>query len=334
MSLSDAARSSRGPGASASGSRGTPAPHVEAAVTDADRQAPAPLIPAGSIGARALLGVIAIMSFLAALTLGAVVLVRGAASDWQSQVAREITLQVRPAQGRDLEADVARAAAVVRAATGIADVKPMTKEESVQLLEPWLGTGLSLEDLPVPRLILVTVAPGKLPDLDRLRRDLGSSVPNASVDDHRGWVERMRTVTRTAALLGLGVLALMLGATVLLVAFATEGAMAANRAIVEVLHFVGAKNHYIAGQFQRHFLLLGLKGATVGGGLAASLFLLARLASGHFGLLGDEGGAALVGALALGPEGYAGIAGVVVLTAAVAALTSRWTVHRTLEALD
>ena len=52
----------------------------------------------------------------------------------------------------------------------------------------------------------------------------------------------------------------MLAATVLSVIFATRGAMATNRPIVEVLHFIGAKSGFIAGQFQRHFLMLGLEG--------------------------------------------------------------------------
>ena len=49
------------------------------------------------------------MTFLAALTLGAVVLVRSAAGDWQAAVAREVTIQVRPSDRRDIEADVRRA---------------------------------------------------------------------------------------------------------------------------------------------------------------------------------------------------------------------------------
>ena len=326
MSLSDARARSAATDAADAGS----------AAADADRQAIAPIIPPASVSTRALMGVIAIMSFLASLTLGVAVLVRNAATEWQGQVSREITIQVRPAPGRDIERDVERAAALARATPGIAGAKPTSREESARLLEPWLGTGLTLEDLPVPRLIVVTLAPGKPPDLDRLRRALAEAVASATVDDHRGWVERMRTVTRTAALVGLGVLALMLGATVLLVGFATGGAMAANRAIVEVLHFVGAKNHYIAGQFQRHFLLLGLKGAALGSGLAAALFLLARLAAGRLGAGGGGEGDAgsFLGSLVLSPEGFAGIAGVTVLIAAVAALTSRWTIHRTLDALE
>ena len=297
--------------------------------------AQAPIVPPHSIAGRSLVGVIAIMSFLASLTLGAVVLVRTSASEWQAQVAREATIQVRPTPGRDLEAEVARAALIARGTAGISQVKPYSKEESLRLLEPWLGGGLSLDELPVPRLIVVTIAPGGRPDFDQLRRAIAEQVIGASVDDHRAFVERMRAMTRVAMAAGLAMLALMLLATVLLVAFATRGAMATNRTIVEVLHFVGAKNRYIAGQFQRHFLLLGLKGAAVGGGGAVGLFLLAQLAGARWqAMAGAQELESLFGSPVLTPDGYAGIVGVVVLIAAVAAITSRWTVHRTLNNLE
>ena len=294
-----------------------------------------PIVPPNSISGRALVAVIAIMTFIAALTLGAVVLVRGAAAAWQSQVAREMTIQIRPAAGRDLEAEVARASEIARAARGVAAVKPMSREESARLLEPWLGTGLSLDELPVPRMIVVTLAPGGAPDLDALRKTLAERVAGASLDDHRGWVERMRAMTRLAAIAGFGVLVLVLAATILLVAFATRGAMATNRAIVEVLHFVGAKNRYIAAQFQRHFLWLGLKGAGIGGGAAIALYLAAALASSRFGSgAGEEQLQAVFGSLRLPPNGHAGIVGLIVLVAAVTAITSRLTVYRTLAALE
>ena len=294
-----------------------------------------PVVPPSSISGRALIAVIAIMSFLAAVTLGAVVLMRAAAAEWQSQVSREVTIQIRPTNAREIDATVARAAEIARSTPGIAGVKPFSREESARLLEPWLGTGLSLDALPVPRMIVVTIAPGELPDLERLRRTLRERVHGSSLDDHRGWVERMRSMTRMVIIIGLGVLALVLAATILLVAFATRGAMATNRAIVEVLHFVGAKNRYIAGQFQRHFLILGLKGAGIGGAAALAVFLLATFLGGQFrGAAGEEQVEALIGGLALGPDGFAGIFGLVVLVAAVTAVTSRLTVHRTLAALE
>ena len=294
-----------------------------------------PLVPRNSISGRALVAVVAIMTFLASLTIGAVILISGAASEWQSDVAREITIQVIPAAGRDLDASVERAAAAARAFPGIAEVRAYSKEESSKLLEPWLGSGLSLDTLPVPRLIVVKISPGAAPDIPQLRRNLADQVPGAALDDHRGWIDRMRAMAGTAVAAGIAVLILMIAATVLSVTFATRGAMATNKTVIEVLHFVGAKNGFIAGHFQRHFLMLGLQGGAIGGGAAVLLFALASTASRLFaGTAGGDQTAALFGSFSIGIAGYIAVLGQVVLIAAVTAFTSRHTVNRTLEAID
>ena len=298
-------------------------------------RAEASIVPEDSISGRALLAVIAIMTFLAALTLGAVVLVRTAAGEWQSAVAREITIQVRPSAERNVEADVQKAAALASATSGVAGVRPYSKEESGRLLEPWLGSGLALDELPVPRMIVVRITPGETPDLAALRKQLAEQIPGASLDDHRGWVDRMRAMARSAVLVGLCILALVIAATMLSVMFATRGAMSTNRQIIEVLHVVGAKQSFIAGEFQRHFLLLGLKGGATGGAVAMVLFLLIGLMSDWFkGSPGETQVGALFGNLSLGAAGYGAITGLIVLVAAVTAGTSRLTVHRTLRSME
>jgi cell division transport system permease protein len=294
-----------------------------------------PIVPKDSISGRSLVAVVAIMTFLAALTTGAVMLVYAAASEWQSEVAREVTIQVRPRPGRDLDADVRRAADLARATAGVSEVRPYTKEESARLIEPWLGTGLVLEDLPIPRLIVIKVASGTPPDLAALRQTLGAQLPNASLDDHRGWLTRMRTMAGAAALGGMAVLALVLAVTVLSVTFATRGAMATNRPIVEVLHFVGATDSFVANEFQRHFLLLGLKGGAIGGGAAILLFTLAQTAGKWLsGTAGGDQAAALFGSFSIGLLGYLAVLAQIGLMAVVTAWTSRRTVSRTLESID
>ena len=85
----------------------------------------------------------------------------------------------------------------------------------------------------------------------------------------------------------------MFAATILSVTFATRGAMATNKTVIEVLHFVGAKNGFIARNFQHHFLLLGLQGGAIGGGAAIVLFALAGLISRWFA--GTAGGDQTIG---------------------------------------
>jgi len=264
-----------------------------------------------------------------------VLLVRASAAEWQSDVSSEITVQVRPVPGRDMERDIAAVTEAVRTSPGILDVHPFTAEESAKLLEPWLGTGLSLDELPVPRMIVARVTPGESIDLANLRQRVAKAAPTASVDDHRAWIERMRTMTGATVAAGLAVLALVIIATVISVSFATRGAMAANRPIVEVLHFVGAGDRFIANRFLRHFLRLGLEGGAIGGGAAMLVFGIAEQISGWFSgtPVGDQF-AALLGTFSLRPLGYLALAAQALLIAAITAWSSRRTLFATLEDIE
>jgi cell division transport system permease protein len=294
-----------------------------------------PIVPRASISGRALVAVVAIMTFLASITTGAVLLVSASAAEWQSDVASEITIQVRPLTGRDLDRDAAAATEAVRAQPGIVEVRPFTKQESAKLLEPWLGSGLSFDDLPVPRVIVARVTPGTALDLAALRARVTQAAPTASVDDHRAWIERMRSMTGATVFAGVGILALVIVATIISVSFATRGAMAANRPIVEVLHFVGAGDRYIANRFLRHFLRLGLQGGVIGCGVAMLMFGFAESIAGWFSgtPVGDQF-AALLGTFSLRPSGYLALAAQAMLIAAITAWASRRTLFATLNDID
>ena len=294
-----------------------------------------PIVPRGSISGRALVAVVAIMTFLASITTGAVLLVSASAAEWQSDVASEITIQVRPQAGRDLDRDATAAAEAIRAQFGIVEVRPFSKDEAAKLLEPWLGNGLSLDELPVPRVIIARVAPGTTLDLASLRARVRQVAPTASVDDHRAWIERMRAMSGATVLAGVGILVLVIIATIISVSFATRGAMAANRPIVEVLHFVGAGDRYIADRFFRHFLLLGLEGGVIGGGVAMLGFGFSESIAGWFSgtPVGDQF-AALLGTFSLRPSGYLVLAVQAVFIAAITAWASRRTLFATLDDIE
>jgi cell division transport system permease protein len=276
------------------------------------------IVPKDTIAGSALTAVVAIMTFLAAATSGGVAMVIRSASEYQSEIAREMTIQVRPTPGNDIDAEVLKAESIARAAPGMGDVRTYSKAESERLLEPWLG-GLSLDELPVPRMIAVRVAPGAHVDTGTLRQALATQVVGATLDDHRAWIERMRRMAAAAVAGGLGIFGLVL---------------ASNRPIVEVLHFVGAKEAYIASQFQRHFLVLGLKGGIIGG-LAAMAFLTLAgpLADRFVGTAGEAQATALFGTFSIGTLGYALVAGEVLLIAVITAITSRRVVLHTLRTI-
>ncbi len=295
----------------------------------------AAIVPEQNVVGHALVLVIAIMTFLSCLMFGGVTLVRDTATVWEAQISREATIQIKPVDGLDMDAALTHAAQIARGFAGVKDTRIVDRAATARLLEPWLGSGLDIDALPVPRLVIVTIDQNAPPDFPAMRSLLVSEIASASLDDHRTWVDRLVTMARTTVSIGIAILVLILSATVLSVIFATRGAMATNRPIVEVLHFIGAKSGFIAGQFQRHFLMLGLEGGVIGGGLAMLLFGVAGIASSWgVGTASGEQVATLFGSFALGWGGYLAIVAQIVLVAVVTAIASRRTVNRTLETVE
>ena len=298
-------------------------------------KAEVPLVPKESIAGRALVTVVAIMTFLASLAAGAAILISDTSRGWQDTVAREMTIQIRPVPGRDPDADTAKAAALARGTPGIASVRAYTKAQSEELLQPWLGSGLDLSELPVPRLIVAALDREQRPDIDALRKRLAEAVPGTSVDDHHLWLERLALMANSVVFVAGVIFFLVLFAMVLAVSFATEGAMAGNREIIEVLHFVGAADSFISGQFQMHFFRLGLRGGAIGGALAIAAFFLSQiLASWLRATPGGEQLEAMFGDFSLGWNVYAAIALIAAVVAVVTGLVSRLIVLRHLRALN
>jgi cell division transport system permease protein len=302
---------------------------------DAKLRPAAAIVPPQSVAGRALTLVVAIMSFLACLTVGAVSVVWDAADAWQNDLVREITIQIRPTEGVDMLREIDKAVALAQEFSGIGSVRALSDAETKALLEPWLGDGLQLEGLPVPRLIQITLADPALLNLEQLRTTIRQNVTGASVDDHSVWTSRLSAMAGTVVAGGFAIMVLVLGSMVLSVVFATQAAMAGNKDVVSVLHFVGAEDTFIAREFQRHFLVLGLKGGVSGGLVAIACFvLLDTMTRQGTGQVSSDQLSALFGTVSVSLPGYLGVFGVVFLVAVLTALTSGLAVKAHLSKVD
>ncbi len=173
------------------------------------QQATGPIVPADSVTGRSLTLVITIMCFLACLTAGAVYMIRQSADAWLRDIASEVTVQIEPKEAGDSEKTVQDVAAYLRRQAGIANVRAVSMDESAALLEPWLGQMDELKSLPVPRLIAVELDRNAPANLDSVKSDLEKQYPGATLDDHRRWQQQIRTITRSFALGGVAILALV-----------------------------------------------------------------------------------------------------------------------------
>lgn len=272
---------------------------------------------------------LAVMSYLACLAIGALILVDRAVVNWTSSLAREMTVQVRFVRGVDIDKEVESARAIVAAFPGVLEAQVLDKEVGSKLLEPWLGTR-SLEGLPVPRLIRVVGDVSSPPDLEAMMVKL-EAVKGAHLDTHRKWEAELTRMARALSLLSYAILLLISVSAVAIVIFATRAVLQANRPVVELLHLVGARDRYIARQIDGRFLRTGLVSGSVGVAMGLLTFLLLGFAS----VEGSGGFAAASRGLLFAPPGIAFRSYAILFTVPLAAtliclITSRVTLMRRL----
>ena len=229
-------------------------------------------------GAAPLDVVIGVMAFLAALALGASLVADRAAEGWRAGLAGRLTVQILPpdrgAPEPTLSREVQAAVSVLNATGGIVQAAPLSQADTLNLVAPWLGKDALVAELPLPRLIDATIAPGARVDLAALSRQLKAAAPDSVLDDHSHWIARLKDLADAVVRSAYGILALIAIATAAAVAFATRAGLEAHHHIVALLHQMGARAGFIARAFERHYFISALGAAAAGAALAAIFFLV------------------------------------------------------------
>lgn len=269
--------------------------------------------PAG----RTLPWIIAAMVFIGTLALAAAFALNGASATWRQVVAGNLTVQLP--DGADADARAEEAARVLAATPGVASARKLERAEVLHLLEPWLGRDAAETGLPLPRLVDVRLDPRLAIDTRALALRLAESVPEAQLDDHGIWLERLSRLSRGLQLVAAGGVGIVALATILIIVFAIRAGLLVHREVISVLHLIGAQDGYIARQFQWHAVDMAAKGAV-------PAFALAALLAFGLGLAADGLNAPLIPKVALGMHGWLALLLVPIAAILLAAMTARLTV--------
>ena len=284
-------------------------------------------LPLGEDGSgRYIPWIVALMVYLAALAIAGGLVTARTVDLWGAGIENTMTVEIVPALDSDAETDarVRSALELLRTTAGVQSATPIPPSAVADLLSPWLGGGDLPPDLPVPRLIDVRLEPGTRLDVAALAAQIEALVPGAYLDDHRLWRERLAALGRSVIAAAVLVVALVGIAASATVVFATQAGLAIHREVIKLLHLIGARESYIARQFQRHFLALAFKGGVIGTAFGAVTLLalgwMARPLEGTF-----------LPPLVLTPAAWIALAALPAATAALSMLTARLTVSRALK---
>lgn len=285
-----------------------------------------PLLPEAGAGGAPLTAVIAVMSFLAALSMSALLVINSAANTWTNELRSELTVQIKGADAEEIAAGAEAAMRILNETDGVTEAVLRTTEETAELLEPWLGKDNAAAFLTIPAIIEVKATPEARANLDLLRNRLAAAAPGATLDDHASWHGRLASAARSGQALAFTVFLLVMAAACAIAAFAARAGLAANHEIVSVLHLVGATDEFIAREVQRRFFVLGLRGSLAG--LLAAFIALALAA---FAMRATDNTEAFLPALNAGWGVVLWLLIVPIATCLFTAYTARITVLRALK---
>lgn len=228
-----------------------------------------PLLPARPEQGRALLLVLFVMAFLAALAL---LFARGAdrlSDRWTAQLSQSSTVQILIPNEAARAPQMAAAEDILLAAVPRGTLTPLTRAEAGALIKPWLGGGDLPDDLPVPGVIQID-SPIKLP-VETLERQFADAGLTTVIDDHSRFSGQLKQTVGRLVLLGSALVGLIGLAATAVSMFATRAGLAAQRDIIHVLVQAGATDGFIARLFVGQATRRGLVGA--GLGAIAALFI-------------------------------------------------------------
>lgn len=177
---------------------------------------------------------------------------------------RMVTVTLPAFDGGGDSQDLAEALDILRNTRGVTSAVPVPVAEVAILVEPWMGDLEAGMDLPLPRLIDVTLDPRSQVDLAALERRLAQSIEGATIGaevSSRNRAEQFAAFLRAWALAG-GIAALV--SMLVLVALITWASLRMSADSVEVLRSMGAPDRYLARQFEGHALLSCVQGGLVG----------------------------------------------------------------------
>lgn len=230
--------------------------------------------------ARFLPWIIGFMVYLAMIAAAVALLVERATDRWQRDLSSQLTVELPAAVGEDAGARAERIDAAIRqiaGTDGVISTRLLDEAEVARLLAPWLGDAASELGVPLPDLIAVSLQPGVTPDLGDLRLRIQEASPGAVVDDHAAFNSRAMGFLRTVEVMAIALLILVLTATAGVVAFVARAGLSIHRQIVDILHLVGARDAYVARQFQAQAFRFGFMGAMIGSMLGSITLLVAAL---------------------------------------------------------
>ena len=239
-----------------------------------------------------------IYMYLFIVVLAMVMAIHAMVINWEKDITGSITVQVLPVEDEHKKIDTEQTQAEINKVlqymenvSGVKSVHELDAESIEKLMTPWLGNKVDVSALPIPRLLDIQLREDAEINYDEITRNLHKITTNASIDNHRLWLNRLLKFANSLNSLALAVLTMVVVICAISIYYSTRTSLGINMNSIEILHIIGAQDDYIARQYARSYAKIGFFSGVIGLMVAVpTIVLIAKYAiSTGSGLLNGAG---------------------------------------------
>lgn len=212
-----------------------------------------------------------IYMYLFIIVLAVVMAINTMVTNWEKDILGAITVQVSPIEDENKKIDFTKTEEqlnkvlqFVENSKGVKSVHILDNNAVEKLMTPWLGNKIDVSTLPIPRLLDVQLEENVEINYDEMTQGLHKVSPNASIDNHRLWLNRLLKFATSLKTLALCVLLMVVGICAFSIYYSARTSLGINLNSIEILHIIGAKDDYIAKQYARSYAKIGFFSGIIG----------------------------------------------------------------------
>ena len=220
-----------------------------------------------------------LMVFIGTLLCGSGLFVYNSLKLWHQGVSESLTVQINTYDESGkyrqdaIPVDIEKTLSILRTTPGVREANVVNEMQMSELMAPWIGADIDLSDLPLPKLIDVSIDPNNPPFLEQLKMELSVQVPNAVLDSHRIWLSQLVNLSRKILQVIAVVLCLLVLTVVFTVAYTTKASLKIQEPVIRLVHMMGAKDLYITSKYAWRTLKRTFAGSLLGFGFAVPILL-------------------------------------------------------------
>ena len=219
--------------------------------------------------------------YLFVIVLAMFMAINSMANNWEKDIMGSITVQITPVEDENKHIDkdktqeeINKVLQFMENVSGVKQVSILDNATIEKLMTPWLGNKVDITALPIPHLLDVQVKDNADINYDEVTRGLHKITENASIDNHRLWLNKLIKFANSLKTLALSVL-LMVGIIgSFSIYYSARTSLGINIASIEILHIIGAQDEYIAKQYAKIYGKIGFFAGIIGLMIAVPCIIL------------------------------------------------------------